>query len=91
MQSGGREGGEDVQGHHNRAQVPEVLCSEPTVGSEGAQGPEGLDPAPLQGGGDPRWFPGDGPAAVGLLIPGQAVEVAVNGGVAEQAPPWAVG
>ena len=40
-----------------------------------------VDPAPLQGGGDPRRFPGDGPAAVGLLIQGQAVEVALDVGV----------
>ena len=67
------------------------VWSEPTVGAEGAQGPEGFDPAPLLGGGDPRWFPGKGPATVGLLVAAQAVQVALDDGVVEQPSPGALG
>ena len=60
---------------------------EPPVGRERAQGPRGHDPPPFGYRGPAGWLPGDGPAAVSLLVFLHPVEVGADLGAGEHRAP----
>src|SRR6266567_4964824 len=69
------------------AGIASTARGEPSIGGERTQGSQGHHPPPFGYGGLAGWLPGDGPAAVGLLVFLQPVEVSGDLGVGEQRPP----
>ncbi|HVC22677.1 MAG TPA: G1 family glutamic endopeptidase [Candidatus Dormibacteraeota bacterium] len=69
---------------------PSAAGLEPTVGGQGVEGAQTLDPAPGEAGCLAGRLPGDRPAAIGLLVLEQAIKVGPDMAITEEWTPAAV-
>lgn len=69
---------------------PSAAGLEPTIGGQGVEGAQTLDPAPGEAGCLTGRLPGDRPAAIGLLVLEQAIKVGLDMAVTEEWTPAAI-